>query len=286
MIASIFLNFYRLWHGTLHLKGAGWLLRQALPFVRGLNTYQLQLDEGQAVIVDFRDVSATYWLNHLLGDRFEEEGLLSALKNEMHRESVVWDVGSNCGLFSYRLAKECESRQVVFFEPNPAMFDLSKQALAPFDKVVGHQLALSSSSGVARFTVTAASTNGTIEAERTNRSGRIIEVQCVTGDELTSNSQAPVPDIVKIDTEGHELSVIRGLDKTIKKHKPIIFFEHISLTDKEICSIVPSDYDLFTVNDLDGSLSTKFDRSRGHNSVLMPKIQNANKALDSTAYRR
>jgi FkbM family methyltransferase len=271
MIASFLVNTYRFWHGVLHLRGAGWLLRKSLPYVPGLSSYQLRLDDGHIIVVDFRDVSATYWLNHLLGDPFEEEGLLTALKTEIRHDSVVWDVGSNCGLFSYRLARECEFRKIVFFEPNPEMFKLSKQALAPFEKIDGQQLALSDSSGEVSFTVTPESTKGTIEATRTNRSGRIIEVQCATSDELILESRVPIPDLIKIDTEGHELSVIRGLSKTIEMHKPIIFFEHISLTDEEIYTIIPRDYELFTVNDLDGSLFTRFDREKGHNSVMIPR---------------
>jgi len=36
---------------------------------------------------------------------------------------------------------------------------------------------------------------------------------------------------VKIDVEGHELSVLRGAEKTIKKHKPVILIEIHDFTD-------------------------------------------------------
>lgn len=271
MIASAFVNFYRLWHGSLHLKGAGALLRNALPIFPGLKSYALALPEGQQITVDFRDCSAIYWLNHLLGDRFEEEGLLAAVKQQLTPQSIVWDVGANCGLFSYRLAREGQSKSVVFFEPNPKVFELSEQAVQPFKKVKGYRLALSDSSGTVSFVIPEkGSTYATLEPERTERSGNEIQVECITGDELITSGEVAPPDVIKIDTEGHELAVIRGLEKTISRHKPVVFFEHISITDDEVTKIVPPLYQIFSVSDADGSLSPGFDRRRGHNSVLMP----------------
>ena len=31
--------------------------------------------------------------------------------------------------------------------------------------------------------------------------------------------------MLKIDTQGHEISVMRGVERTIKKHRPVVIFE-------------------------------------------------------------
>jgi len=271
MIASALVSFYRIWHGRLHLKGAGQLLRKALPIFPSLHSYSLFLPEGQRIIVDFRDCSATYWLNHQLGDRFEEEGLLTAVKRQLNDRSIVWDVGANCGLFSYRLAREGRSKNIVFFEPNPKVFQLAEQALRPFAKAKGYQIALSDNSGTVSFVIPEnGSTYATLEPKRTGRSGCEIHVECRTGDQLVESGELPPPNVIKVDTEGHELGVIHGLSNIISQHSPIIFFEHISITDIEVSKIVPPKYEIFSVDDTDGTLSLGFDRSRGHNSVLIP----------------
>jgi FkbM family methyltransferase len=271
MTASLLVNFYRFWHGKLHLKGAGLLLRQALPFTSGLHAFRLKISEEHSITVDFQDVSAFYWLNYLLGDRFEEQGLLAAIKQQSNPSSIVWDVGANCGLFSFRLAKEGASKKIIFFEPNPAMFSLSADALKPFDFVQGWRYALSDFSGNASFIIPeGGSTSGTLEAIRTARTGIKTEVECKTGDELVALGTIEPPNIIKIDTEGHELAVIKGIRQVIDSYRPIIFFEHISLTNEEVKGIVPEGYRIYSVSDADGSLSSGFDRSRGHNSVLMP----------------
>jgi hypothetical protein len=68
MIDHATIAFYRIWHGTLHLKGAGALLTRMASFSKGLQHYHLKLPEDNSIELDFRDVSAMYWLNHLLGD--------------------------------------------------------------------------------------------------------------------------------------------------------------------------------------------------------------------------
>jgi len=115
MIAYLIVAFYRFWHGKLHLKGAGILIRVLAPHLHDLHNFPIKLQEGQIIHVDFRDVSAVYWLNATLGDPFEEEGLLSAVLSESTEDSVVWDVGANCGLFTYRLAQNAKFKSIVFF---------------------------------------------------------------------------------------------------------------------------------------------------------------------------
>lgn len=272
MTSSLIINFYRFWHGTLHLEGAGMLLRFLLPFCAGLHSFRLKLPDGHSVTVDFRDVSAIYWLNHLLGDRFEEEGLLSSVISHTDEKFVVWDVGANCGLFSYRLSKESKAEEVVFFEPNPAMYSLATAACAPCKNVIGLNFALSEKAQIGSLIIPKeTSTMGTLEVERTSRGGITAAVECKTGDELVESGVLKAPQIIKIDTEGHELSVIRGLTKIITRYTPIIFFEHISMSDEEAQQLVPTGYELYSVNDHDGALTTGFNRAKGHNSVLVPK---------------
>lgn len=272
MIAKLLIMFYRFWHGRLRFKGAGFLLRMAAPFVKGLQFFSLKLEEGHTVTIDWRDVSASYWLNSTLKDRFEEEGLLIAISRFSFENCSIWDCGANCGLLSYNLAKMLPNCQITFFEPNPKMFSIAKYGTAVFKKVTGYQIALSDSLGFVNMVVPyGGSTTATLEANRTKRTGYLISVECVTGDNVIEKYRMPFPDIIKIDTEGHEASVIRGLQSIIIKKKPIIFFEHISLTDREIIDLIPNNYDIYSLLDANGSLERGFKRNLGHNSVLIPK---------------
>ena len=63
------------------------------------------------------------------------------------------------------------------------------------------------------------------------------------GDEVLAELDVRAPGIVKIDVEGAELSVLRGLDRTMREARPICFFEVLpnftsmerKLLDAETC---------------------------------------------------
>lgn len=58
-------------------------------------------------------------------------------------------------------------------------------------------------------------------------------VRCISGDELC-RVQFFEPDTIKIDVEGHEVKVLRGLQETIKNNRPTIFLEvHTEVLQKQ-----------------------------------------------------
>ena len=258
---------YRVWHGSFHWKGAGWLIRWAAPFTRGLQQFPLHLDEGQNVAVDFRDPAAFGWLYHLLGESYQEDGLVHAIQLTTFPQSVIWDIGANSGLLSYRLAAWSCGKQIEIhsFEPNPTVFSMARTALAPFPFVHLHNCALSDSETVLTLNIPAeGSACASLETGAAEPMTRV-EVHCYRGDSLQG---IPFPDIIKIDTEGHELKVLAGLSGIIATKKPLVFFENISLTDEEIQANTPPDYQIYSVSNDDGSLTQGIHRELGHNCLF------------------
>lgn len=271
MIEHATLGFYRFWHGSLRLKGAGALLTQIASHAKGLQHHSLKLPEGHRIDVDFRDVSAMYWLNHLLGDPFEERGLLKAAERFLEKGDVVWDIGANSGLLAYQIAKAGTAGELHSFEPNPLMSRLASQAVSGFKHATVHPYGLSDRE--AEFTLTVPSghtTMGTLEPDSTHRSGNLCKVSCRKGDDLVFKDGFKPPRIIKIDTEGHELSVLKGLGQTISTYHPIIFFEHISLDAGSIKELIPDEYSQHIVCDSTGELHPADAVHLGHNSVLVP----------------
>lgn len=268
---SLVVAFYRMWHGRLRLKGAGLLIKFLAPYCKSLQRFPLRLNEGQTINLDFRDISAACWLNHTLGDSFEETGLLKAMAAVIDEDSVVWDVGANCGKVSYLLAKETRAKEVIFFEPITSMYEMSRAANAPFSKVSGLNVALSHSSGRAELLIPPGnSTMAEIKTPHDSNCAKTCIVECRVGDDLVSTGIVPPPNIIKIDTEGHELKVMAGLRRVLTKYRPSIFLEHLSLSDSEIRDITPDEYEVFSICNKDGSLGKGIDRSSGHNTALIP----------------
>lgn len=138
-------------------------------------------------------------------------------------KSKLLDVGALHGIFSLAFAVGAPDRQVLAVDASPIAFarllyNLHRNRL---QNVTPVECALSDASGDLLMHyewehAVAANTSGTRQ--------RMLRVERRTGDDVCG-SRAFVPDVLKIDVEGHEIKVLRGLSKTIEKHKPLIFLE-------------------------------------------------------------
>lgn len=76
--------------------------------------------------------------------------------------------------------------------------------------------------------------------------GDVEVVQCRTVDGILSDLGDPHINLVKIDVEGAELKVLKGMDKTIERCRPNIIFELNNGTLKRFFDIAPKElWDLF-----------------------------------------
>jgi FkbM family methyltransferase len=169
------------------------------------------------------------------------------------------------------MAKDPKLKQIVFCEPNKDMFKMCCDALLVYSTASGLNAALSHTSGEADLVVPAgASTLGSLNPENLAVAATRSRVRCVTGDALIEQG-LPTPDVIKIDTEGHELSVLSGLAKAIRKHQPVIFLEHRNLSEADIFRLLPSTYEVFSITSPSGFLVRGFNRNLSHNSAFIPR---------------
>lgn len=95
-------------------------------------------------------------------------------------------------------------------------------------------------------------------------------IRLESGDALVASGMER-PHMIKVDVEGHEPEVFAGLVETIRTYKPIVFFEHIFLSDEQTRRLVPEGYSLTFLLE-DGSWTTDFNkRLSGHEALLEPK---------------
>jgi len=59
------------------------------------------------------------------------------------------------------------------------------------------------------------------------------EISIVTLDQEIPESNLPMPDFIKIDTEGLEIEVLRGARSTLETHRPTLFLEMHGETMRE-----------------------------------------------------
>lgn len=140
--------------------------------------------------------------------------------------STALDIGANIGNHSIFFAELFE--KVIAFEPNPKTYAVLKINTGHLKNVVCLMIGASSRKATLNFSVNELNMGGsTIVSEDTitdqnNFSQIKIEVWPI--DQIDEIRDEKVG-LVKIDVEGHEIDVIRGMSDTLRRNKPIIAFE-------------------------------------------------------------
>jgi len=146
------------------------------------------------------------------------------------------DVGANVGSVSLLLADTIED--AILFEPNPVAAARARENLAR--NQLGfqvHEVALSDTNGEIRFECLGAVDVGghvVVNAPSSHTATRVIPR--ITFDEfLRQHGDPGFPvSLVKIDVEGHENSVLRGMRHFLaEKRPPLVMFEYLQRTNLE-----------------------------------------------------
>ncbi len=175
-------------------------------------------------------------MNFLSGGRYEEDNI-SLLLSFVDDATVFVDVGANLGFFSLRVAQRVRegSGKVHAFEPQPRMLELLRRTLhlnGLSQCVQSYPFALSDRPGTALFEIPLGHKGaGHIPSALTERwqsrldeptEAQEIEL-CVFDTVVPADFQC---DLVKIDVEGHELEVLRGMQAVLARSpKAGVLFE-------------------------------------------------------------
>lgn len=148
------------------------------------------------------------------------------------RPACVVDVGANIGAFSLYQSIQQHADRVIAFEPSPGVFRrLEKNVeLNGLTGVRVVNAAVGDKPGVLAFTDGLMSLNG-----RVSESGPL-QVPCVRLDDELKD--IPSVDILKIDTEGYEIHVLKGASGTLRKTKSIALELHYPGEQEEVESVI------------------------------------------------
>ncbi len=134
--------------------------------------------------------------------------------------AVVLDIGANQGAYSRLVLDFAPKATIHAFEPHPVTFRTLKKISAP--NFMAHQLAIGERQGtIALFDYADedGSAHASVYQDVFNvihkKPARRYEVKCETLDQIMRTLGVDYIDLLKIDTEGHELSVLKGAKASI-----------------------------------------------------------------------
>ena len=188
---------------------------------------------------------------------------LNALKNETPKAIFV-DIGANVGHHSIFLSKFAS--QVLAFEPYPKVNMQFKQQIAHnnISNIQIFETGLSDRRETLNYYAPTGNNEGIGSFDESsigkgNTSYGKLELQ--EGDQVIESDSWKDIKLIKIDVEGFEKKVIKGLSRTIEEERPVIVCEitygqQLSFVSiEELKSYLPKNYEILTFNTrkLDGS---------------------------------
>lgn len=136
------------------------------------------------------------------------------------KDVVFWDIGANIGLYSMFVAKSSNVQRIVCFEPEPRCIErieANKRANV-LNNIQIYPVALSDTIGLLNLTTNHEFGAGNHSLVNTNigAGNDTIVVNVKTGDYIIKEYKEKIPNIIKIDVEGAEINVLKGMSNTLK----------------------------------------------------------------------
>jgi FkbM family methyltransferase len=205
------------------LKGDDNVLVKLLPnhYQYKPGTYRVFTKQGARFKVDLSD-----WMGYAAYFNMKIEWydtLFSLVKPGM----VILDIGANIGFTALNMAKLAKDKGIVYaFEPDEynhkaLLHNLQMNAglnVKPVKLGLGNttaQLKLSINEG----------NRGINKITESVTEGKYGVVNIVKLDDFVTDTRINKIDLIKIDTEGYEVNILKGAEKTLLKFKPVLFIE-------------------------------------------------------------
>lgn len=168
---------------------------------------------------------------------FEKDELIAlerVIRSQSGANGICLDVGANIGNHAIYFSRLFS--RVYAFEPNPRTYKLLCLNSENFPNIVPIDKAASDQNCKFQAIESGRNIGGTkiIAEDELSRGQKIIEFEAVCLDDwLPANLPGSKIDFLKIDVEGHELNVVRGLRRTLLEQSPTVALEVLDASSKQ-----------------------------------------------------
>lgn len=195
-----------------------------------------------------------FWYGHY------EKPLEIVLNKLLRPDSTFIDIGANIGYFSLLAARSAPEGKIVAFEPVSYLFEALEKNVA-LNNIVNIQpakIAISEKNESRLIYLSAEDNTGMSSfCKPENYSGKSETVKVLSLDSWFAGSGLSKIDIIKIDVEGNELAVLKGMKRVMEICRPHMLLEvnpetlsHFSLTPADVINFATGlSYKPFVITD-------------------------------------
>ncbi len=211
----------------VNIKRSMDLLHEDVTFIRthissylGNDVAITYLNDETPIYVNANDFGGP--ANLINGGRYEEENL-NLLLSFVRDDTVFVDIGANLGFYSLQIARRIHAFGKVYaFEPHQRLVELARRSayLNGLANVISYYpVGLSDKNSPAKFAYPPGHLGGGAIMTGKSDNFSVIDSEIRTLDSLFGNEFKC--DLMKIDVEGHELSVLRGMPNVLKNSRKL-----------------------------------------------------------------
>jgi len=183
------------------------------------------------------------WLFDLIDKYIHQNNIINFIKKNNLDIKTFIDVGAHKGKYTDLILKNCEINKVLIIEPQKNIYNYLKLKYKYKNKISVYNFAASDQNKVKKFNLNKHDlTSSLAELNQqnqylniksklfgTNLKGMIknkVTIKTMKLNSLIEKQRMKEIDLIKIDTEGHELQVLKGLGNKIKIIKVILIEFH------------------------------------------------------------
>jgi FkbM family methyltransferase len=195
------------------------------------------------------------------------------LKNLGYQPQVIFDVGASDGSWSKDIHEVLPTAEFHLFEPlinyAPAYQAIIQENLRSYPNFQLHTLALGEKSGEVTMNIFPnLVASSALDLSSTGLDVTTAIVAMATVDEMIASLSLPHPQVIKIDTQGYELSILKGAINTLPRVDILLlecwlyrgYGKNTPLLTEIICWLQPLGFRLWDIGDTyrgeDGVLAT------------------------------
>ena len=154
------------------------------------------------------------------------------LLSNIRKDDTIYDIGANRGYYTKLFLEKATMGRVFAFEPIPECYQIISKLIPMHDNLTVFPIAIGNTNGSLPMSIGRDDLNATSSVSAAKEPNDIL-VEMKTVDNIASTTDS-LPNVLKIDVEGYEIEVLKGMESTIgdKRLRVIAIEVHFSLLQR------------------------------------------------------